>query len=233
VAESKQPTHVTVAGTGTVWVAPEGTAIPVDLTEPPSPWLDAGYTSDDGVTITLSRDQEEINAWQATDPVRVLVTAEPKTVAFELLEFDRESIALAFRGGAWTGVDPGPYVYTPPAAGASDVRAMIIDGFDGAYQFRFVYPRVQLQGDVETNLVRTDAVRLPLEFAVLASTPSWSIVGDLPGFSTLGLAAASGLPRTHAGLDELAAERNVSFSEGMTIAEKQAALEGAGAGAAA
>ena len=201
MAESKQPTHVTVAGTGTVWLAPEGTAIPTGLTAPPSPWLDAGYTSEDGVTISLSRDQEEINAWQAVDPVRVLVTAEPKTIAFELLEFDRESIVLAFRGGTWTGTDPGPFVYEPPIAGAQDVRAMLIDAFDGAQQFRLVYPRVQLQGDVEFSLVRTDAVRLPLEFAVLASTPPWSIVGDLPGFTTTGLAAFEG--RT---ADELRAE---------------------------
>jgi hypothetical protein len=187
VAESKQPTHVTVAGTGSVWLAPEGTLIPTGLTAPPSPWLDAGYTSDDGVTIGMSRDQEEINAWQAVDPVRVLITAEPKTITFELLEFDRESISLAFRGGTWGGTDPGPFTYTPPAAGAQDVRAMLIDGYDGAKQFRFIYPRVQLQGDVEFALVRTDAVRLPLEFAVLASTPSWSIAGDLPGFTTTGV----------------------------------------------
>ena len=182
MAESKQPTHVTVAGTGTVWVAPEGTAIPTDLAAPPSPWVDVGYTSEDGATLTFSREQEEVNAWQSSEPVRVLVTAEPKTIEFELLEFDRESIVLAFRGGTWTGAAPGPFTYTPPSAGASDVRAMLIDAFDGGKQFRYVFPRVQLQGDVETTLARTDAVRLPLEFAVLASTPSWSIVGDLPGF---------------------------------------------------
>lgn len=227
MAESKQPTHVTVAGTGSVWVAPEGTAIPVDLATPPSPWLDAGYTSEDGVTISLSRDQEEINAWQAVDPVRVLVTSEPKTIAFELLEFDRESIVLAFRGGTWTGVDPGPFVYTPPIAGAQDVRAMLVDGVDGDASFRLVYPRVQLQGDVEFSLVRTDAVRLPLEFAVLASTPSWTIVGDLPGFTAAG--ALLSVPRTHAELDELGATHNVAFAEGATVAEKQAALEAAGA----
>jgi hypothetical protein len=230
VAESKQPTHVTVAGTGTVWIAPEGTAFPVGLTAPIAPWLDAGYTSEDGVTLTLSRDQEEINAWQSADPVRVLITAEPKTIAFELLEFDRESIALAFRGGTWVDV-PGPpayYTYTPPAAGALDVRAMCIDGLDGAYKFRFNYPRVQLQGDVETSLVRTDAVRLPLEFAVLASTPSWSIVGDLPGFTTTGLVAATAMPRTHAELDALAAELGVDLTGATTITEKQEALEAAG-----
>jgi hypothetical protein len=207
MAENKQPTHVTVAGTGTVWVAPEGTAIPADLADPPDPWLDIGYTSDDGVTITMSRDQEDINAWQSTDPVRVLVTAEPKTVEMELLEFDRESIMLAYRGGTWAG-SAAPYTYTPPVPGASDVRAMLIDAVDGGFQFRFVFPRVQIQGDVETTLARTDAVRLPLELAVLASTPSWSIVGDLPGFGATTVMTQ--------GYDD------------MTVAELQAELEARG-----
>jgi hypothetical protein len=178
--ESKQAQHVTVAGTGTIWVAPEATAIPTGLTAPPSPWIDVGYASEDGVTVAISREQEEIMAWQSVDPVRVLVTAEPKTITFELLEFDQESISLALRGGTWSGTSP--YEYTPPDAGATDVRAMLIDGVDGDDSFRLVFPRVQLQGDIEFSLVRTDAVRLPLEFAVLASTPTWSLVGDLPGF---------------------------------------------------
>ena len=184
MAEAKEATHVVVAGTGTVWVAVEGTAIPADLAAPPSPWVDMGYTSEDGATLTFSREQEDIMAWQSSEPVRVLVTSEPKTIAFELLEFDAESIVLAFRGGTWTGTAPGPFTYEPPSAGASDVRALLIDAFDGLQQFRYVFPRVQLQGDVETTLARTDAVRLPLEFAVLAATPSWSIVGDLVGFDS-------------------------------------------------
>jgi hypothetical protein len=186
VPESKQAAHVTVAGTGTVWVAPEGTAIPAVLTTPPTPWLDVGYTSEDGVTLTFSREQEEINSWQSAEPVRVLVTNEPKTIELELLEFDRNSIGLAFRGGAWTGTAPGPFTYTPPAPGSSDVRAMLIDAKDSGKTFRYCFPRVQTQGDVESILSRTDAVRLPLEFAVLASTPSWSIIGDLVGFDVAG-----------------------------------------------
>lgn len=225
MAEKKEATHVTVAGYGSVWVAPEGTTLPTGITEPAAPFVDIGYIGEDGAQITMSREQEEIYAWQSGDPVRVLVTQEPKTIAFELLEFDRESLELAFRGGTWGGTDPGPYTYTPPAGGGSDVRAMVIDGLDGTAQVRFLFPRVQLQGDVEFALTRTDAVRLPLEFGVLASTPSWSIVGDLAGFAAAG---AFSMPRTHAELDELARTRGVTFAEGASVADKQAALEAAG-----
>jgi hypothetical protein len=173
--------HVTVAGTGAVWVAPEGTALPVDLADPIAPWEDVGYVGEDGVAFTFSRDQEEITAWQAAEPVRILITNEPKTIEYELLEFDRESLLLAFRGGSFAGV-AAPYTYTPPDPGASDVRAMLIDGKDGDLTFRFVFPRVQLQGDLEFALLRTDAVRLSMEFGVLAAAEKWSIISDLPGF---------------------------------------------------
>jgi hypothetical protein len=176
-----QPEAVTVAGTGTVWVAPEGTPMPTDLAELTSPWLDLGYVSEDGVTFTLSRDSSDINAWQSSDPVRVLTTAEPKNVAFELLEFDPDSILLALRGGTFstTGVAPDTIaLYTPPGAGATDVRALTIDAIDGAEQWRFCIQRAQIQGDVAWQLVRSDAVRLPLEMGVLSAEPWGTILSN-------------------------------------------------------
>jgi hypothetical protein len=225
-----EATHVTVAGTGAVWVAPEGTPIPSGLSAPPSPFEDVGYVGEDGVSFTFSRDQEEVNAWQSADPVRVLITNEPKTIEFELLEFDRTSILLAFRGGDFGATSP--YTYTPPDPGVSDVRAMLIDGQDGAQTFRFAFPRVQLQGDLEFALLRTDAVRLAMEFGVLASATKWQIVSDLPGFGTGTMVLGAGMPRTHAELDEAAQAAGHSFSrDDLTVAEKQAELEGAAAGA--
>ena len=44
-----------------------------------------------------------------------------------------------------------------------------------------IFSRVQIQGDVEWNLVRTNAIRLPLEFGVLAPSPgepAWQILTD-------------------------------------------------------
>jgi hypothetical protein len=222
-----EATNVVVAGTGTVWVAPEGTALPVDITTPlPAAWTDIGYISEDGATFTISRDTEDIMAWQSSEAVRVLVTAEPKTVAFELLEFDRESILLAFRGGAFAGATP-PYTYTPPSAGATDIRALVVDGVDGAYTFRFCFPRVQLQGDVEWALQRTDAIRLPLEFALLAAATPWSIISDHPSFGVpVALASLS-----RAELDAQAEAAGLDPSDYSTKAELIEALEAQQAGA--
>jgi hypothetical protein len=218
-----EPTHVQVAGNGAVYVAPEGTALPADLAVPPAAWLNVGYVGEDGVQFTFSRDTEDINAWQSADPIRVLTTSEPKTIEFELLEFDRVAIELAFRGGSWSG-GPAPFVYTPPAAGASDVRAMLIDGIDGAEAWRFAFPRVQLSGDVTFALQRTDAVRLAMEFGVLASATPWQLIGSADGFDVTTLMAAASLS-THAELDAAAeAAGHTWSSSSLTVAEKQAEL---------
>jgi hypothetical protein len=171
---------VIVAGTGGVWVAPEGEEFPADLEEPADPWVNVGYISEDGVTFTISRDTTDLMAWQTSEPVRVLTTSEPKTIAFELLQFDRTTLALALHGGEFDGSDPT--TYTPPDAGSTDVRSMVVDAIDGDSQTRFLLPRVSVQGDVEWQLVRTDAIRLPLTFGLLASDEKWQIVSDAPGF---------------------------------------------------
>lgn len=181
--------NVVVAGTGAVWTAPEGTPMPTDLAALADPWIDMGYVSEEGVTFTISREQEDIGAWQSLEPIRVLVTSEPKVIGFELMEFDTESLLLAFRGGTVAGTTVK--TYTPPDPGAEDVRAMVVDGVDGATTWRFAFPRVALQGDVEWALVRSDAVRLPLEFQVLASAEKWTILSDSAGLVVPTAAAAA------------------------------------------
>ena len=186
-------TQVVVAGTGNVYAAPEGTALPVDIVTPlASPWVDMGYVSEDGVTFTISRESEDINAWQSMEPVRVVSTSEPKTIGFELLQFEPETVMLALRGGTLT---TGVVVkWVPPDPGASDIRALVIDGIDGDEIFRFMFSRVQISGDVEWNLVRTNAIRLPLEFGVLAPTegdPPWAILTDSEDWGATAVAAAA------------------------------------------
>jgi hypothetical protein len=225
-----EPTHVVVAGTGAVYVAPENTPAPVDLDPLASPWEDLGFVNEDGVTFTFSREQEDVNAWQSAEPVRVLVTNEPKTIAFNLLEFDRESVLLAFHGGSFSG-SAAPFTYTPPAPGTSDIRALVVDGVDGGTTFRFYFPRVQLNGDVGFQLVRTAAVELTIELAVLAATTTWLILSDLDGFSAASVAGADLSSLTRAQLDERASALGLDPSAYGTKDEEIAAIQEAQQGA--
>lgn len=195
------PENVVVAGTGAVYVAPEGTPLPTDLAALAAPWLELGYVGEDGVTFTLSREQEDVNAWQASEPVRSLITAEPKQVAFELLEFGTpETVELALRGGS-IAVAAGVATYTPPDPGARDTRALVIDAVDGDETFRFAFANVSLQGDVEWSLTKSDATRLPLELGILAG--GWTILTDHPAWVAAGGALVAGGSRPNA--DEVVA----------------------------
>ena len=173
-----QSENVVVAGTGSVYVAPEGTALPAALAALASPWVELGYVGEDGVAFGISRETEDVLAWQSNEPVRRLITAEPKTIGFELLEFGTpDTVKLALRGGT-IAVATGVATLTPAAAGASDIRAMVVEAEDGDYTWRFCYAAVELSGDVEWSLLKSDATRLPLEFGVLAG--GWKIVTDHP-----------------------------------------------------
>jgi len=185
---SKTADNVVVAGTGTVWVAPAETALPTDLEPLTDPFVDLGYTTEEGVKFSLKRTQKEISAWQAAEAIRILVTAEPKTIAIELLQFDPQALMLALRGGAFELDSGGPSVgdevvtYTPPETGASDERVLVIDAVDGEYLFRFAFARVNMQGDVTWEIVKTAATSLPLEFGVLAATPPYQILSNHPAW---------------------------------------------------
>lgn len=182
---ARDASAVVVAGNGDVYIAPEGTPLPVDLAALASPWDPVGWIGEDGVTHTLSRDTEDILPWQDVNPLRTLITSEPITIAFELLQFDPTGIELALRGGTITssGVAPDEIAtYEPPDPGSQNVLAMVIAANDGDADFMFCYPRVQLSGDVEFALVRSDATRLPLEFSVLAADEKWHIISDHPAW---------------------------------------------------
>lgn len=99
-------------------------------------------------------------------------------VSFELMQFDPVSFNLAMQGGTLSGG-----VWEPPVPGTQEVKAMVIYGVDGDYNFRFYFPRVQVNGAVEFNMNRSDAIRLPLEFKVLASASSWYFESDHPAWA--------------------------------------------------
>lgn len=174
------PANVTVAGTGGVFLAPEGTALPPTTaltTDPADPWRRLGYTTDDGVEFTLGRESEDLGVWESMDPVRSLVTGEPKEIAFSAREFSADNWLVAASGGTLEVVT-GVVKYTAPAAGSAPVYAMQVVWVDGASTFKIAFPRVTLSDDVEFNLQRGDSINLPLTFKVLASATPWELHTD-------------------------------------------------------
>ena len=168
--------EVFIAGTGHVYVAPVGTTAPTDTVAAwAAGWVELGFTDDSGVAITPGRTITDIPAWQSRYPVRRLVTAETFDAAFSLLQWNEDTISLAFGGGTWDGD-----VYTPPAAGSIDERALGIEAVDGDKTTRIIIPRGMITTVGAINMVKTGGNPIPLTFSALGTEGEdpFSIIAD-------------------------------------------------------
>jgi hypothetical protein len=164
------PDEIVVGSDGHIYVAPVGTAAPVDVaTAWSATWIDMGYATEDGVAISKSRDIQTIMGWQSFFPLRRIVTGEDFTVAFSLMQWNESTVKLALGGGVVTTTAGPPihYLYTPPDPGAVDDRAVGIEWQDGTKIYRLILARAMVTEGVETNLTRNNAAELPITFGVL------------------------------------------------------------------
>lgn len=180
---AKNASQVRVALTGSIWFTTNLSAtIPADLAAPPADFIDLGYTTDDGVTFTLSRETEDITGWQTADILRKLVTAEPKMAKFTLHQVNRDTW-LAAVGGTVTqtravnGAIPAVNRWEP-TAGVLPEGILLIDFVDNTINYRFGFRRAQQGGEIEFALVRGDSMQLPLEWTALQPTSGTSFFMD-------------------------------------------------------
>ena len=168
-----------VAAGGDVWLAPVGTAPPDDDAAPGVGWVNVGYVSEDGVTISPDVEVTDFYAWQGWDPIRSELVRYTLRYSFDLLEVTAETLPLAFGGGV---SDTG--VYTPPGVGDTFERALLIDVVDGDRTYRWVTSRVRPVDLGEVTFGRGEMARLPVTLGVLADpdggTP-WELRHDLAG----------------------------------------------------
>lgn len=164
--------EIVVTGTGHIYVAPVGTAFPANVGVTPSVangWTELGYASEEGARFSFGREINSIMGWQSFDPLRKVVTAVPKTVSFDLMQWNMYTVQLAFGGGAITEPTSGNYVYTPPAESFLDERALIIEGTDGASTYRFCFRKALNEEGVDFAFVRSDPVLFPITMGILAA----------------------------------------------------------------
>jgi len=181
--------QVRVAGGGHVYVAAKGTALPKDLSDlDPTKYFDLGYVTEDGVAFSFGRETDDINAWQG-DKVKVITTKEPAMVKFALMQTNADTMKVAFGGGsiAESGTAPNVvYTFTPPPTGTNTERVLVIEFADGDAKYRYLLPRVQIEGTVEYTLTRNGAVTYPLEFGILdnGDNAKFEIVSNDPAMKT-------------------------------------------------
>lgn len=180
--------EIVVGASGSVYVADVGSTGPTDIaTALDAAFVDLGYVSEDGVDITPGMDANEINAWQSFYPVRRVVTGRTLEIGFTLLQWNEESIKLAFGGGtvATTAGPPAHYTYSPPDPSEIDYRALVIEWADGTKGYRLHVPKALVTDTSALSLNRTDPAGLALTFSVQATDGAdpFTLVTDDPAFA--------------------------------------------------
>jgi hypothetical protein len=156
-------------GTGTLYVAPEGTVFPADPEEAPSgTWRDVGY-SEEGWSFNVERDVEDVEVAEEIDPIDVLATSREIHLVGEAAQSSLENLRVALGGGTITP-DAGPpatSTYTPTGTDTLTRFALL---------FRGKAPTVGLQANVRDiqmpHVIPVGAVELAAKKA-----PDKSLVG--------------------------------------------------------
>jgi hypothetical protein len=155
---------VLIPGTGEIWVAPSGTAKPVDPSAPITPWENLGHTSrDDGLTITRDGgDSEVIGTWQnptlreRRDPTNFAITAFLHQVTNQVMEM--------YFGPGDVDVE-GEFGVT--SAVATIEKAVFVRIIDGANEAGLYIPKVSVSSEDDVEVDVEGFLAFPVRMTVL------------------------------------------------------------------
>lgn len=182
---AKDPNEITVGLNGTVYTAPVGTTEPADIDEAlDAAWTDLGFTNEDGLTITKSRNVNVIRVWQSFYPQRRLTTEQDLVVAFALRQFGGIQVETALEGEI-TEDSAGKYRFTPNDPEVIAEHALLCTWSDGDKDFRLIVPKVTSIEAVEFVVNRSDPSDLPLSFGILGEEGAepWYMLSNDPSWA--------------------------------------------------
>lgn len=162
--------NIIVGSGGKIYIAQTNTTLPTTIDGAlDNNFIDLGFLSEDGITLSSSVDITDITAFQSLLPVRKVVTARGFELSFVVREFSQDAVLFAFGGGSFASAG-GTTTFTPPSASdAVYERSLVAEWNDGNKDYRIVINRCIVSDGVESNITRTDAVDLPLTVSVLSS----------------------------------------------------------------
>lgn len=182
------PTETYIASNGAISVAPVGTTMPTTADETLNgAFEDLGYLTEDGVTLNWGVEVGEHGAWQSDDVIRREVTKRNVSATGQLEQWNERTVITAF-GGSVTDLGGGDVRYDPPASTAALPEiAVVIDSQDGEDNLkRFIFPRVNVTDDIETQFRRTELALIPVTFKALRPSGgglTWNMLTNDPAFA--------------------------------------------------
>jgi hypothetical protein len=189
-APALDPTEVQVGtanGPG-IWIAEAGTD-PPDATSDDfadeSDWHLLGYLSEDGPTIGVSTDSEDLTPWQSRVPIRSVITGRQLTLQFVMWQLNPRTLALYFDADPPTAGTDGSFEMELRSDAPSHLYAVAIDTRDGDRVFRVSFGRASLSDAGDMDISSGAAVPLDVTLSALDD-------GGVLGLVQVGPAAAAG-----------------------------------------
>ena len=173
--------QVLVGANGSLHFAPLGTTMPTDLTTAlDAAFVDVGFITSDGARWRDGKSVNPVNPWQSFYKIRSIVDSRENQVQAELLQWNKDTIALAFGGGTVTEPSAGVFQYDPPSPQTVDQRMMVLEWQDGTRNYRLLYFACELVDDVEVTLARSAPGTLPITVEAIddGTNPIYRLLTD-------------------------------------------------------
>ena len=177
-----------VAGSGQVYSAPVGTALPANQSAALNTAFNGhGYHTEDGVAINYAPEITRHGAWQAKRPVRIDRGTDSFRLTFALLQWNDVTLVTAFGGGEVESLGSGNYAYHPPADTDSIYeQAYVVDVIDGDNIGRFLVPRGVVVEGVDSTFNDTAMANLPITIEALEPADgreAWTFLSNFDGLA--------------------------------------------------
>lgn len=159
--------QVRVAGTGELHLAPVGTALPTTAEAALTGFTGYGYTTEDGVSLSKSVEREGIPAWQASTPVRYLITSQELTIGTTFLQTNQEILKLWLGSGDFASDGGTGWRADVPVDPIGQQFAFVLEWKDDTITSRLCVPKVEITETGDVSLARA-ATSFPVTFGALA-----------------------------------------------------------------
>lgn len=186
-----------VIGSGNYLTAPTGTAMPVDLLSPTSPWANVGHTSlEDIFSVTSDGGDATVIGTLQNKNLRTKYAARTETMAFTLQQFDTAGLKLYYGANAPVLTDGTVGVPSEPEPTVCAFLAIFVDGEN---HFAFYAPKAEIYRADDLSLSDTESLAgLPLGVKPMSyNGNAWTYAITPLGGVIVATGAAAGIPGTY------------------------------------
>jgi hypothetical protein len=148
-------------------------------------WHEMGWNTKDGVSLTFGRTTTNIEGQGSIDPLRVLVTAAPKSLGFTLEELSLTTWDFATGGATSEEIATGLYEILPTPASQLQEKALGVLFTDGEKHLLNMYRRGTLSGDTTVPFVDGNASLMPITYQALNPGSDLEVYRTLADFDAM------------------------------------------------